>query len=75
MILPGSIVIYLVEATSSALRPPPEESNNQLYDSDKVSNSNSWKYFTEFMLYAIRDSEVGAQEIPTTPEISSAEFH
>ena len=52
------------EASSTALNLPPEEWINQVGDSDKVRNSISWQYLTEFMLDVIRAPEGETQEIP-----------
>ena len=43
-----------VEASSSALHLPPYVGINRVVESDKVSNSSSWKYLTEFILDMIR---------------------
>ena len=43
------------EASSATLHLPPEVGINQLGESAKLINSRSWKYFTEFMIYVIRD--------------------
>ena len=49
------------EASSAALNLPPEEGITKLGDSDKVRNSSSWQYLTEFMLDIIRDTYGGTQ--------------
>ena len=59
-----------VEASSSVLCLPSEEGINQLDESTKVSNSNSCKYLTYFMLDVIRSPEEEAQEILSPPSSS-----
>ena len=44
-----------VEANLSALHIPPEVGINQVVEIDKVRNSSSWKYLTEFILDMIKD--------------------
>ena len=47
-------VLGQVETSSSSLHLPSEEGINQVVAIDRVSNSTSWKYNTEFMLYMKR---------------------
>ena len=60
-----------VEAISSALHLPPETGINQVGESDKVSNSISWKYLTEFILDVIKNTVGGTQEIYTPQRVYS----
>ena len=60
-----------VEAISAHLNLPPEEDINQVDESDKVSNSRSCKYLTEFILDVIKVPEGAKQEIPTPQKLAS----
>ena len=44
-------------------------------ESDKVSNSSSWKYLNEFIIDVIKSQGGGTQEIPTPPSSSFMEIH
>ena len=57
------------ESSAEALHLPTEVRINKLVKSDKVINSSSWKYITEFILDVIKTPEVGAQEIPTPHQV------
>ena len=59
--MPSVKVMDRYEASSSALHLNPEKWTNQVGESDKVIISNSWQYFTEFILDDIRYPEGGAQ--------------
>ena len=53
--------MYPVEASSEALYLTPLECTNQLGESTKIRNSNSWKYLTESILNFITDPGGGKQ--------------
>ena len=58
------------EGGSEALRISLEAGISQVGESEKVSNSISWKYLTEFILDVIKAPERGMQEIPTSQTTS-----
>ena len=57
--MPSVKGLDIVEASLGALCFPPEEGTNQVGESAKVSNSNSFQYLTEFMLDVKRAPQVG----------------
>ena len=59
------------EASSAALHLSPASDIKQVGENEKVSNSNSWKYLTGFILDVIKSPEVGTKEIPTPQQVSS----
>ena len=72
--MPSVKVMDPVEASSSALHLLPEVGINHQGESDKVRNSISWQYLTEFILDVIKARAVGTQEIPT-PQNTSEPNH
>ena len=69
--MPSVKVMDIVDAISAAPNLPPEVDINQVGETDKVSNSRSYKYLTEFILDVIKVPEGVNQGIPTPQKLAS----